>query len=112
MSNTKFLIVQDLNGALNLEMIAFINARNNARADLKGIYVDLQEGATYSELREAYIGYSPIKGYGTLKDKDSVEYWVLPFEGAESLPSVDNAEILNREEYLLIEWDSEEIETL
>ena len=112
MSNTKFLIVQDLDGALNSEMIAFINARNNARADLKGIYVDLQDGATYRELREAYIGYSPIKGYGTLRDKDSVEHWVLPFSGADELPSVDNAEILSREEYILIEWDSEEIETL
>ena len=110
MSNTKFLIVQDLNGALSSDMIAFINARNNARADLKGIYVDLQEGTTYRELREAYIGYSPIKGYGTLKDKDSVEHWVLPFSGSENLPDVDNAEILNREQYLLIKWDIEEIE--
>ena len=112
MSNTKFLIVQDLDGALNSEMIAFINARNNARADLKGIYTDLQEGATYREQRLAYKGYSPIKGYGTLRKKDSVEYWVLPFEGADELPSVDNAEILNREQYILIEWDSEEIEAL
>jgi len=34
----------------------------------------------------------------------------LPFSGSDELPSVDNAEILNREEYLLIEWDIEEIE--
>jgi len=110
MSNTKFLIVQDLDGALSLDMIAFINARNNARADLKGIYVNLQGGATYRELREAYITYSPIKGFGTLRLKDTVEHWVLPFSGSDELPSVDNAEILNREEYLLIEWDIEEIE--
>ena len=110
MSNTKFLIVQDLDGALSLDMIAFINARNNARADLKGIYVNLQEGATYRELREAYITYSPIKGFGTLRLKDTAEHWVLPFSGSDELPSVDNAEILNREEYLLIEWDIEEIE--
>tara|TARA_R110000744_G_scaffold377299_1_gene492171 strand:+ start:821 stop:1153 length:333 start_codon:yes stop_codon:yes gene_type:complete len=110
MNKTKFLIVQDLNGALSSEMIAFINARNNSRADLKGVYVDLKERVTYRDLRDAYIGYSPIKGFGTLRLKDTVQYWILPFEGANKLPIIDNAEILSREDYLLIKWDIEEIE--
>jgi hypothetical protein len=109
MSNTKFLVVEDLDGDISTDMVAFINARNNGRADLRGVYVDLQDGATYRELREAYRGYSPIKGYGSLRDKDGVEYWILPFASSDELPNIDNAQILNKAEYLSFGWTVEEV---
>jgi len=110
---TVFLVVSDLTGLLSSDIIALSNARNNARADLKGVYVNLEEGATYADLRTSYKDlYSPMKGYGSLRMKDGNEYWALPFTASAEMTVPDPlyAIVLDRAGYLSFGWDIEEIE--
>tara|TARA_R110000751_G_scaffold213918_2_gene317459 strand:- start:275 stop:607 length:333 start_codon:yes stop_codon:yes gene_type:complete len=105
MSNTIYLVVNNLKGVFDDETISLINQRNVAK--VKG-FIPFETGLTYEKLRDDYKNlYHPRKGYGYPRIKNGDEYWVFPFEAFESPnpPDTENAVVLTSEELNAFDWD-------
>jgi len=54
------------------------------------------------------ISLEPIKGKGYFKNKNSMPYWVLPFEYSDSMIQQPGVEVLTREQIINYGWDVED----
>lgn len=110
MSNiTVYLVVHDMSGGMSDLILQMINYRNSRTKGLID-YVLFESGTTYQELRDRYETYKPIKGAGSSRFKDGVEYWVLPFWTSEGMPDPNPlyAVTLSKDELINFGWDIEE----
>ncbi len=107
-----FLIVSNMEGVISDSIIDAVNTRNSSRNDLNPVYVPLEYGATYAELKTAYEGYTPLKGAGYNRTKDGIEYWILPFKSSSDMeaPNPNDAIVTNSEGLNSFGWDVEELE--
>ena len=98
-----YLVVKNLNGAIDSNFVPLINARGNAGKEIK-------EGETWGDLKYGFQMRVGEAGRGELiiRHKNSVEHWILPFEDHPALEQPSNpndAWVSTRDEYLSYGWD-------
>lgn len=98
MSKTVYLVQDDLSTEVDAVIITLFNARHVGLGELS-------EGATYQDMKTLKESLIPIKGAGSIKLKDGVEYWVLPFYEGGVIPPIEGVEILSSEELKAFGWD-------
>ena len=100
-----YLTVKDLNGVIDDAIIPLINARGNCG-------VIIQSGDKWQTLKEGFqmrVG-EPGRGELIIKHKDSIQYWILPFENSPHMtqPQHPNeAFVLSSDELKNYGWDIE-----
>jgi hypothetical protein len=102
---TVYLIVNNLNGVIDSNIIPLINARN---ANLS-TFTPIEEGNTWGRLKQSFEESAQEKGRGSeiIRYKNTVEYWVLPFENHPLMeqPNPNDAQVLTKEGYINFGWD-------
>jgi len=102
MKTTVYLVIQDTSIIIDSAIIPLVNERN------KEANTPLVDGDTYEDLRLMKKSLEPIKGSGYFKNKNSIPYWILPFEYSESMIQQDGIEVLTREQITNYGWDIED----
>lgn len=98
MSQTVYLVVQDMSGVVDNAIIDLFNARHAGLGEL-------EYGSTYADMKLFKEELSPIKGAGYIRQKDGVDRWVLPFYSHPDMFVPDNAEVLSVSELKAYGWD-------
>lgn len=103
---TVYLIVKNENGVMDDFIIPLINERNGHLQT----FTQVEEGDTWGRLKQSFEESAKEKGRGSeiIKEKDGVEYWVLPFTSHPLMqqPSEPNdAFVLDKESYINFGWD-------
>jgi hypothetical protein len=105
MEETVYLIVNNLNGIIDSNIIPLINARNEHLST----FTLIKEGDTWGRLKQSFEESAQEKGRGSeiIRYKNTVEYWVLPFENNPLMeqPNPNDAQVLTKEAYINFGWD-------
>jgi len=102
---TLYLIVNNLNGVIDSDIIPLINARNEHLST----FTLIQEGDIWGRLKQSFDESAQEKGRGSEieRTKGGVPYWVLPFENHPLMkqPNPNDAQVLTKNEYINFGWD-------
>ena len=103
MSNTVYLVVEDMSGVIDDAIIDLFNARHSGLGELA-------YSSTYADMKSFKETNAPIKGAGYIRKKDGADRWVLPFYSHPDMFAPDNAEVLSISELKNYGWDPEVFE--
>ncbi len=104
--NTVYLIVKNENGVIDNSIIPLINERNGHLQT----FTQVKEGDTWGRLKQSFEESAQEKGRGSeiIKEKDGVQYWVLPFRSHPLMQvpaSAEDAFVLSKGQFLNYGWD-------